>query len=135
LASRGGYHTVRYNQADYEQSYAYARRQLSDADWLRQFELGERLSFEEAELDAERIVLDLTDWCRSSLHSHLTRRETEVLQLLAEGLSNPEIATRLVLSRRTVDAHLRSIFDKLGVSTRTAAALKAKELAIGPPKS
>ena len=61
--------------------------------------------------------------------------ETEVLQLLAEGLSNPEIATRLVLSRRTVDAHLRSIFDKLGVSTRTAAALKAKELAIGPPKS
>ena len=125
----------RYNQADYEQSYASARRQLSRADWQRHFERGERLSFEEAELDAERIILVLTDWCRSSLHSHLTRRETEVLHLLAEGLSNPEIAARLVLSRRTVDAHLRSIFDKLGVSTRTAAALKAHELAIGPPKS
>jgi DNA-binding NarL/FixJ family response regulator len=79
--------------------------------------------------------VDLTDWCRSSPDAHLTKREIEVLHLLAEGLSNPEIATRLVLSRRTVDAHLRSIFDKLGVSTRTAAALKAHELAIGPPKS
>jgi DNA-binding NarL/FixJ family response regulator len=125
----------RYNQADYEQSYASARRQLSSADWMHQFERGERLTLEEAEVDAQEIIVDLTDWCRSSPDAHLTKREIEVLHLLAEGLSNPEIATRLVLSRRTVDAHLRSIFDKLGVSTRTAAALKAHELAIGPPKS
>ena len=82
---------------------------------MRQFERGERLTFEETHLDAEKIILDLTDWCRSSLVAHLTKREVEVLQLLAEGLSNPEIAALLVLSRRTVDAHLRSIFDKLGV--------------------
>lgn len=125
----------RYNQADYEQSYASARRQLSSADWMHQFERGERLTLEEVEVDAEEIIVDLTDWCRSSPDAHLTKREIEVLHLLAEGLSNPEIATRLVLSRRTVDAHLRSIFDKLGVSTRTAAAMKAHELAIGPPKS
>lgn len=43
----------------------------------------------------------------------LTRRENEVLQLLAEGLSNAGIAARLVLSERTVDAHLRSVFVKL----------------------
>jgi DNA-binding NarL/FixJ family response regulator len=52
----------------------------------------------------------------------LTTREVEVLQLVADGLSNAEIADRLVLSQRTVHAHLRSIFDKLGVNTRTAAA-------------
>jgi DNA-binding NarL/FixJ family response regulator len=43
----------------------------------------------------------------------LTSRETEVLELLAQGLSNQGIAARLVLSERTVDAHLRSIFTKL----------------------
>jgi DNA-binding NarL/FixJ family response regulator len=54
--------------------------------------------------------------------SGLTDREIEVLHLVADGLSNAEIAERLVLSERTVHAHLRSIYDKLGVSTRTAAA-------------
>jgi non-specific serine/threonine protein kinase len=52
----------------------------------------------------------------------LTEREIEVLRLVAQGLSNQEIANRLVISRRTVHAHLRSIYDKLDVTTRTAAA-------------
>ena len=52
----------------------------------------------------------------------LTEREIEVLRLVSQGLSNQEIADRLVISRRTVHAHLRSIYDKLGVTTRTAAA-------------
>lgn len=55
----------------------------------------------------------------------LTRRELEVLQLLAMGLSNKEIAYRLVLSPRTVKAHLRSIYRKFGVRNRTSAAVKA----------
>ena len=45
--------------------------------------------------------------------SLLTRREREVLRLLAAGLSNAGIAAQLVLSERTIDAHLRSVFDKL----------------------
>lgn len=45
----------------------------------------------------------------------LTERESEVLSLLAEGLSNAGIAARLVLSERTVDAHLRSVFTKLAL--------------------
>jgi DNA-binding NarL/FixJ family response regulator len=52
----------------------------------------------------------------------LTARKIYVLQLVADGLSTAEIADRLVLSERTVHAHLRSIFDKLGVNSRTAAA-------------
>ncbi len=51
----------------------------------------------------------------------LTPRELEVLHLLAQNLSNPHIAERLVVSRRTVDAHLRAIYEKLGVKSRDAA--------------
>jgi ATP/maltotriose-dependent transcriptional regulator MalT len=57
----------------------------------------------------------------------LTAREIEVLRLLAQELSNPQIAERLVVSRRTVDAHLRSIYDKLGVKSRDAAFRVASE--------
>jgi len=51
----------------------------------------------------------------------LTARELEILKLVAAGLSNGEMATRLFLSLRTIHAHLRSIYRKLGVSSRTAA--------------
>lgn len=55
----------------------------------------------------------------------LTDREQEVLALLAQGLTNKDIAQTLFLSVRTVEAHLRNIYDKLDVSSRTEAALWA----------
>ena len=51
----------------------------------------------------------------------MTERERDVLELVAHGLSNHEIATRLRLSNHTVKFHLASVFGKLDVSTRTAA--------------
>lgn len=57
----------------------------------------------------------------------LTAREREVVALVADGLTDPQIAERLSVSRRTVNAHLRSIYGKLDVSTRTAAARVALE--------
>ncbi len=59
-------------------------------------------------------------------HTQLTPREDEVLALLAEGLPNKLIARRLDISEKTVKAHLTSIFQRIGVSDRTQAALWAQ---------
>jgi DNA-binding CsgD family transcriptional regulator len=60
----------------------------------------------------------------------ITEREREVLQLLADGRSNKEIAAKLGLSPNTVKTHVASLFDKLRVARRTQAILTARELGI-----
>jgi predicted ATPase/DNA-binding CsgD family transcriptional regulator len=57
----------------------------------------------------------------SSYPSSLTAREVEVLRLVAQGMTNEQMAKQLVISPRTVNTHLTSIFGKIGVSTRSAA--------------
>jgi DNA-binding NarL/FixJ family response regulator len=57
--------------------------------------------------------------------SVLTEREREVLDLLAQGLTNKEMAEKLVITTNTVKRHLKAIFEKLDVHTRSAAAAKA----------
>ena len=66
-----------------------------------------------------------------SLTDSLTEREREILNLLAQGLSNKMIAARLYLSVRTVEGHLASIYLRLGVHSRTEAMLMAVKI----PKS
>jgi DNA-binding NarL/FixJ family response regulator len=64
--------------------------------------------------------------------TQLTAREHEVLVLLAGGLSNREIAARLVISERTARTHVSSILDKLGLRSRTQAALYAVKEGLAP---
>ncbi len=72
---------------------------------------------------AARVLLESR---RSRRHTvHLTDREQEVLLLVREGLANKQIARRLGISERTVKAHLTSVFQRLGVTDRTQAAIWA----------
>jgi LuxR family transcriptional regulator, maltose regulon positive regulatory protein len=65
---------------------------------------------------------------QSALIEPLTEREIEVLKLIAEGLSNPEIAKKLFLSVGTVKTHVKHIYGKLNLDDRVKAASKAREL-------
>ena len=66
----------------------------------------------------------------SELVEPLSARELEVLQLIAEGLTNQDVATRLYLSPHTVKVHTRNIFTKLAVKNRTQAVARGKALGI-----
>jgi NarL family two-component system response regulator LiaR len=63
---------------------------------------------------------------------NLSRRELEVLELMAEGLSNQEISTRLFVSLNTIKTHSSNLFDKMEVKRRTQAVEMAKRLCIIP---
>ena len=60
----------------------------------------------------------------------LTKRELEILILIAAGLKNKEIAEQLVISLNTVLYHIKNIYSKLGVNKRTQAIAKAKEIGL-----
>ena len=78
--------------------------------------------------DAGRAASPETRVAGSRLAEPLSSRELEVLPLIAEGLTNQEIAARLYLSLHTVKAHARTIYAKLGVSSRTQAVAKGRAL-------
>jgi DNA-binding CsgD family transcriptional regulator len=82
--------------------------------------IAERTALRERAETAERAL-----WSASAtVLASLTRREREVLVLVADGKTNAQIAGRLAVSPRTVQKHLEHVYDKLGVRTRTAAAMK-----------
>ena len=84
----------------------------------------------EKEIYVRRDSFLLNEQALNSLN--LSKRELEVLQLMAEGLSNHEIAERLYVSLSTIKTHSRNLFDKLGVARRTQAIDRAKKLFIIP---
>lgn len=85
-----------------------------------------------------RAVLDAAGRRRQAIRHQrpagLTERQVEVLRLVAEGLSNPQIAERLVISRRTAERHVQDVYARIGASSRAAAALFAMENDLLAPK-
>jgi len=67
---------------------------------------------------------------KEGLPDTLSEREAEVLQLLTAGLSNQEIAERLIVSLNTIKTHVKNIYAKLGVESRTQAIARARQLGI-----
>jgi non-specific serine/threonine protein kinase len=114
-----------YNRTEFERALSEGRALLSDEAFAAAWATGQTLTLDEA----HALALDDKSSVRPSDAKSLTVREREVLQLIAEGLSDAEIAKRLVVSPRTVHAHLRSIYRKLGVTSRAA----ARRYAAGEP--
>jgi DNA-binding NarL/FixJ family response regulator len=103
-----------------------ARSPAAAADELEREARGGRL-----DADAVRAILEAAGRppvaLRRARPDGLTERQVEVLRLVADGLSNPQIAGRLVISRRTAERHVQDVYARIGVSSRAAAALYAME--------
>jgi predicted ATPase/DNA-binding NarL/FixJ family response regulator len=111
----------------FDRGIARSRRQLAKAEWDTGYRTGARWTSARAMRAADDTLAELAE-ALSVRPAGLTEREVDVLRLVAIGLSNDDIARRLVVSPRTVHAHVRALFAKLGVSTRAAAAHEASLL-------
>jgi DNA-binding CsgD family transcriptional regulator len=122
------------DRVDYDRSLAAVRVQLGEAGFAAAWEAGRALPPERAIAEATAAATGATDvpsrLAARDASTGLTEREQEVLRLLVEGYSNPEIATALSISRKTASNHVTSILAKLGVETRTAAATLAVRRAL-----
>ncbi len=117
-----------------EQAQTAARSGLGETAFTAAWEEGQTLSPQQA-LAAQKPVAvsrqvvkePATMAVKTRFPNQLTRREAEVLRLVAEGLTDAQVAQKLVLSSGTVSWYVRSICSKLGVSSRTAATRAAIE--------
>lgn len=121
-------------QPSIEALVAPARAAMSAGAWAAAFAAGQALSLEQA--CAEALVAPAPEEAASSREQaqgvslgaeRLTRRELEVLRLLAQGWTDARIADELVISTRTVNHHVTAIYGKLAVSSRAAATRAALE--------
>jgi ATP/maltotriose-dependent transcriptional regulator MalT len=117
-------------QADYERSVASARAQLEKGVFTTAWAEGRNMTPEQALAERKPMpepIPALTAPSSPSSHAGLTLREMEVLRLLAQGLTSAQIAEQLVIGLVTVNSHVRSIYSKLGVTSRSAATRYAIE--------
>ncbi len=139
-----GAHVDRADRAAYDRNVAALRAQMAEADFIAAWAEGRIMPLDEAlsinpediaPLSPSTLVPEVVKQKRKanaatamvSAVDDLTKREVEVLRLVATGLTNPQVSTQLFLSHRTVEAHLHSIFGKLGVTTRGEAIRYALE--------
>ena len=122
------------HRANFEQALALARTMLGEQAFAAAWKEGRGMTAEQAlatqvSVPQQDVSLPPSSVARSPLPAPvgLTKREREVLRWLAEGLTNPQIAKRLVVSLPTVNTHVASIFNKLGVTSRSAATRYAVE--------
>jgi predicted ATPase/DNA-binding CsgD family transcriptional regulator/DNA-binding XRE family transcriptional regulator len=114
-----------YAQPDLDRVLEVARRGLGEDAFAAAWSAAATMTLDDA-IDEARAAFPLDPVPTSDVEaSGLTRRELEVLRLLAAGLSNQAIADALCVGRSTVKAHVASILAKLGVGSRTAAAAYA----------
>jgi DNA-binding CsgD family transcriptional regulator len=122
--------------ADYERMMYAVRSELGEQVFAAAWAEGRTMTPEQAIAEqAHLLAPDRTDKARANQHegsapaylNDLTEREMEVLRLVARGLTDAQVAESLVISRRTVNAHLRSIYSKLNITSRHAATLFALE--------
>jgi predicted ATPase/DNA-binding CsgD family transcriptional regulator len=115
--------------ADYERSLSAARVHLGERAFAAAWAQGRAMTPQQA-LAAQGqkpTPTPTTAMTPSTYPAGLTAREVEVLRLLAGGLTNQQVADKLVLSPRTVHAHISSIYSKLAVTSRSAATRYAIE--------
>jgi len=118
-----------YEQANYERMVNLARTQLGELAFAGAWTEGVAMTPEQALAAREQPLANVQTKARTnnqqpvtpSYPHDLTKREVDVLRLVAQGLSDAQVAQTLVISPRTVNAHLRSIYSKLNITSRTAA--------------
>jgi ATP/maltotriose-dependent transcriptional regulator MalT len=123
-------------RASYEQAMALAHAQLGESAFRAAWAEGRLMTPVQALAAQEQAMLPTSLPARAAAALPLppptspfglTAREVEVLRLLAQGLSDAQIADHLVISVRTVNRHTTSLYSKLGVSSRAAATRSAIE--------
>jgi predicted ATPase/DNA-binding CsgD family transcriptional regulator len=119
-------------RADYERAVAAARTSLGERECTALWVEGRAMSLEHLLADREPVPLSSPAPTTPSSSAvtppaGLTPREMDVLRLLAQGLTSAQIAEQLVIGAVTVNFHVRSIYSKLGVSSRSAATRYALE--------
>jgi DNA-binding CsgD family transcriptional regulator/tetratricopeptide (TPR) repeat protein len=115
---------------DYEHSVAAARAALGEQAFSALWAAGRTLSLEQVLADREPVPFLLPSRAAvppPASAAGLTPREMDVLRLLAQGLTSAQIAEQLVIGLVTVNSHVRSIYSKLGVTSRSAATRYAIE--------